>query len=135
MLICRTLFWEHIHFFTNLKFVWENSIFHLFTNVARFSKKNSYLQGLDKDWISRWLGREHEENVARTREMLWLAFLPSISRSTEQLFIVYIKYGLADVTLLWTLKIIGSTAIILHKETKTISNSSLNSHVIGTPSK
>ena len=37
LLICRTLFREHIHFFTNFKFLGENSIFHWFPNVDRFS--------------------------------------------------------------------------------------------------
>ena len=70
MLICRTSFWEHINFFTNLKFVRENSIFHLFPNVDRFLKnilifkeKNTF----ERTRISRWLGRENEENVARIR--------------------------------------------------------------------
>ena len=68
----RRTIWEH--FFTNSKFVWENSIFHLFPNVDRFSK-NIFIF---KDWtikknifqrtrILRWLGRENEENLARTR--------------------------------------------------------------------
>ena len=65
---------EHIHYFTNLKFVWENSIVHLCLILARFSKTIL----ICKDWIfkknniertriSRWLGRENKENVARTR--------------------------------------------------------------------
>ena len=37
ILICTTLFWEHIHCFTNLKFVRENLIFHFFPSVDRFS--------------------------------------------------------------------------------------------------
>ena len=37
-LICRTSFMEHFHFYTNLKFNWENLIFHLCPNVAIFLK-------------------------------------------------------------------------------------------------
>ena len=34
----RTSFMEHFHFYTNLKFNWENFIFHLCPNVALFLK-------------------------------------------------------------------------------------------------
>ena len=76
MLICKTSFSEHINIFSNFKFVSENLISHLFPMVDRFLKKYSCLQGLNMDTeknifdrtrISRWLGQENEDNVARTR--------------------------------------------------------------------
>ena len=74
----------------------QNLIFHLCPNVAWFLK-NSFIwedytiwkNNIEWTRISRWLGRENEENVARTRKlgecgsdekMMWLAFLPSLSR-------------------------------------------------------
>ena len=83
MLIYKASFWKHIILFTNLEFVRENSIFHLFPNVDRFSKNILIL----KDWtlskntfkrlkISRWLGLEKEENVARTRNFCGWPFFP-----------------------------------------------------------
>ena len=35
---CRTSFMKHFHFYTNLKFNWENLIFHICPNVAIFLK-------------------------------------------------------------------------------------------------
>ena len=63
-LFCRTLFMEHFHFYTNLKFKWENLIFHVFIFKDRTLKKNN----VERTRISMWFGRENDENVVRTRD-------------------------------------------------------------------
>ena len=74
-LFCRTSFMEHFHFYTNLKFNWENFIFHLCPNVSIFLKnvfifKNRTLKknNIERTRFSRWFGRENEENVVQTRD-------------------------------------------------------------------
>ena len=69
ILICRTSFTNHIYFF-----VWENLMYYVCPNMARFSN-NIFIC---KEWtfkkeiigrtrIPRWLGRENDKNVARNR--------------------------------------------------------------------
>ena len=56
---------EHFHFYTNLKFNWENLIFHLCPNVAIFLK-NAFIfndrilkkNNIERTRISMWFGRE-----------------------------------------------------------------------------
>jgi len=75
-LFCRTSFMEHFHFYTNLKFNFENFIFHLCPNVAIFLKnvfifKDRTLKkknNIERTRISMWFGQENEENVVRTKD-------------------------------------------------------------------
>ena len=64
LLIGKTLFTEYIHFFT-LKFVLENSIFHVSPNVNRFSKKKLFARigHLKKIYL-----KNEDFGVARMRE-------------------------------------------------------------------
>ena len=114
MLICRTSFWEHIHFFTNLKFVRENFIYFIYSLTwpdflkMFLSPRIGHLKNIfERTRISRWLGREHEENVARTKNVvvgipplvqLYAKLLMNRQRSVQcvlyivrTLFRVYIK--------------------------------------------
>ena len=95
ILICTTLFWEHIHCFTNLKFVRENLIFHLFPSVDRFSnnilifndrtlRKNMF----ESKRILRWLGRENKKNVVRTRNCSGWPFSPRVKMKTTFRFLL-----------------------------------------------
>ena len=67
---------EHFHFYTNLKFNFENFIFHLCPNVAIFLKnvfifKDQTLKkknNIERTRISMWFGQENEENVVRTKD-------------------------------------------------------------------
>ena len=68
---CRT-FMEHFNFYTNLKFNWENWIFHLCPNVAIFLKMYLFSRighfkknNIERTRISMWFGRENDENVVR----------------------------------------------------------------------
>ena len=86
-LFCRTSFMEHFHFYTNLKFNWENLIFHLCPNVAIFLKnvfifKDRTLKknNIERMRILRWFGRENDENVVQTRD--WCGW-PSSPRLAE----------------------------------------------------
>ena len=61
---------EHFHFYTNLKFNYENLVFHLCPNVAIFLKnvfifKDRTLRknNIERTKISMWFGRENDENV------------------------------------------------------------------------
>ena len=74
MLFWRTSFIGYIHYFTNLKIVWENFVFYFCAEVAIFSKNIFICKGwtlkknnIGRTRISRWHGRENEENAARTR--------------------------------------------------------------------
>ena len=74
-LFCRTSFMEHFLFHTNLKFNWENLIFHLCPNVAIFLKnvfifKNRTLKknNNERTRTLMWFGRENDENVVWTRD-------------------------------------------------------------------
>jgi len=73
-LFCRTSFMEHFHFYTNLKFNWENFIFNLCPNVAIFLKMylfsrighlkkkilkgRGYRGGSDEKMMRMWFGLE-----------------------------------------------------------------------------
>ena len=67
--------WSIFIFYTNIKFNWENLIFHLCPNVAIFLKnvfifKDRTLKknNIERKRISMWFGRENDENVVRTRD-------------------------------------------------------------------
>ena len=73
IVFCRTFFTKHIIFFTYLKFGWENLMYCFSTNMTRFStnificKAWTFKKDISgRTRILRWLGRENEENVART---------------------------------------------------------------------
>ena len=105
-LFFRTSFMEHFHFYTNLKFYWENLIFHLCPNVAIFLK-NAFIfkdrtlkKKYWKDEDSRWFGRENEENVVRTRD--WCGWPSSPHEIVRLKILLYIWTGLTVVAKLLT---------------------------------
>jgi len=89
-LFCRTSFMGHFHFYTNLKFYWENLIFYLCPNVAIFLKnvfifKDRTKKNIERTRISMWFGRENDENVVRTRDWCgWPSSPPSIGSVTSR---------------------------------------------------
>ena len=84
MLFCRTSFIGYIHYFTNLKIVWENFVFYFCAEVAIFSKNIFICKG----WtLKKKYWKDEDFEVAWTRKwgecgsdeiLLWLVFLLSL---------------------------------------------------------